>query len=138
MEDQNKRAWIGVVGLIIAALITGVFTLFGPATEPTTVANNASTIVQDNTNSSVIMGDKIDQRGQQVGVQNNAETINNIGVPFEQYKTDLAEKEKKIRQLLKNATLSDKDKTDLKIKLTAIEKLRADEKVSYQAYIKDL
>ena len=131
----------------IAAIVTGIVWLarkfFGsreasvPPTS-TTASSDTGNIAQGNTNSTVIMGNKIDQRGQQVEVQNNAEIINIIGVPFEQYKAELAEKKEKISQLLKNAELSDKDKTDLKIKLVAIEKLRIDEKASYQAHIKDL
>ena len=135
MGNQNKAAWIGVVGAIIVALITGFFTLFGQPTEPPAVISNTSISAKDN--GTVTTGNNFDQHGQQVEEQNNAKTIN-ISAPFEQYKTDLAEKEKEIRQLRVNAALSDKDKTDLKIKLATIEKLRADEKASYQAYIKDL
>ena len=78
-----------------------------------------------------------DQRNQTVGTQYNAESIN-IGVPFEQYKADLAEKEKEIRELLVNVALSEKEKSDLNIQLAEVERQRLDEQASYEAHVKDL
>ncbi len=79
-----------------------------------------------------------DQQNQHVEHQQNADTINNYGVPFEQYKADLTEKEKEIRRLLKNAALVEKEKTELNQKLAKVEQLRLDERASYEAHKKDL
>jgi tetratricopeptide (TPR) repeat protein len=80
---------------------------------------------------------KLDQRGQQVGTQYNADTII-TGIPFETYKADLADKEKEIRQLLVDAALSKRDRAALEKQLVDVEALRLDERASYEAHIKDL
>ncbi len=79
-----------------------------------------------------------DQQNQHVEHQQNADTINNYGVPFEQYKADLTEKEKEIRRLLKNAALDEREKAELNQKLAKVEQLRLDERESYEAHKKDL
>lgn len=80
---------------------------------------------------------KFDQRNQRVGTQYNADIID-VGVPFEQYKADLSEREKEIRQLLVNAALDERAKAELNRQLTQVERLRLDERASYEAHAKDL
>ena len=80
---------------------------------------------------------QIDQRGQTVGTQYNADEIK-IGVPFEQYKADLAEKEREIRDLLVSSTISEKEKNDLNTRLIGVERQRLDEQAGYKAHIEDL
>ena len=109
-----------------------------PSPQPSiSVSGNAEKIMQGNTNSTVTFGDSFDQKNQTLGVQNIAETIH-IGVPFEQYTADLADKEKEVRKLLVDAALSDQEKQCLAIELAEVEKLRFDEKSSYLTHIKDL
>ncbi len=82
-----------------------------------------------------------DQKDQSVDSQQNADTItihNYNPEQYEQYKADLAEKEKEIRGLLIDADRSDRDKEDLYKQLAQIEQLRLDELASYMAHVKDL
>ena len=117
--NKNKEI-LATVGMIVAGIVWLARKFFGsrkasvPPTS-TTASSDTGNIAQGNTNSTI-----------------------SIGASFEQYKADLAEKEKEIRELSVNAALSDRDKTDLEKELAAIEKLRVDEKGSYQAHIKDL
>jgi len=76
-----------------------------------------------------------DQRKQTVDTQFN---IGSIGVSFEQYKADLAEKEKEYRELLISATLSEKEKNDYRTQFAAVERQRLDEQASYESHVKDL
>ena len=79
-----------------------------------------------------------DQRNQTVvGPQYNADKIT-IGVSFEQYKADLAQMEKEIRELLVNATISEQEKNDYQVRLAEVERQRLDAKTSYEAHVKDL
>jgi len=80
---------------------------------------------------------EIDQRNQIVGVQYNADTIIN-GVPFETWKSDLAEKQKRLEELLVSSTLSQKEKEDYQRRLAEVERQRLDEQGSYEAHIKEL
>ena len=82
-------------------------------------------------------GDNIAGDQTNIDRQNNADTII-YGVPFEQYQADLAEKEKEIRQLLVDAALDHRDKTELNQQLAQVEQLRLDEQTSYENHIKDL
>ena len=80
---------------------------------------------------------EFDQRDQHVETQYNADSIN-IGVPFEQYKADLADREKEVRQLLVDAALDERKKEDLNRQLAQVEQLRLDERSSYETHVKDL
>ncbi|MEJ2743974.1 MAG: tetratricopeptide repeat protein, partial [Gammaproteobacteria bacterium] len=65
-------------------------------------------------------------------------TIYNNGISFEQYSVKLEAKEKEIRALLVQKTLSESETRRLMAELKEVERRRADEKASYEAYIKDL
>jgi len=78
-----------------------------------------------------------DQKGQTVGIQLNADQIT-IGVSFEQYKADLAEKEKEIRALLVSGGISDNEKVNLESRLNEVHKRRLSEQESYQIHITEL
>ncbi len=60
------------------------------------------------------------------------------GIPFKQYKADLAEKENQIRRHLLNSTINQKELSDLTIELAAIETRRQYERTSYEKHIQDL
>jgi hypothetical protein len=59
-------------------------------------------------------------------------------VPFEQYKADMAEREKEIRQLLLVASVDKGKKKELSQQLAQVEQLRLDERASYEAHKEDL
>ncbi len=79
----------------------------------------------------------VDLRKAGVDRQNIADTINQ-GISFEQYKSDLVEKEKEIRALLPDADRDGREKQNLHKQLARVEQLRLDERASYNAHVKDL
>ena len=78
-----------------------------------------------------------DQREQSVGIQYNANEIK-IGFPIEQYRADMAEKQKRIEELLVSSTISEEQKKQLRIQLDEVERQRLDDKASYEIHINDL
>jgi len=78
-----------------------------------------------------------DQKGQIVGTQYNADTIN-IGVSFEEYKADLTAKQEEINKLLVSSTLNKEIKEDYLRRLAFVEAQRLDEQGSFQAHLKEL
>ncbi|MCP4277254.1 MAG: tetratricopeptide repeat protein, partial [Gammaproteobacteria bacterium] len=80
---------------------------------------------------------KIDQRKQGVQNQNNADTIYQ-GIPFEQYKADLAGKQERIENLLVDQALSERDKATLEQELAEVRKRLVEDRDGYEAHIKDL
>ncbi|MCP4278161.1 MAG: hypothetical protein GY779_17590, partial [Gammaproteobacteria bacterium] len=67
-----------------------------------------------------------------------AQPVQNQFISFEQYKSDLGEKEQEIRGLLVDQALSARDKADLEQALTEVEKRISEDRDGYLAHIQDL
>ena len=83
---------------------------------------------------------EFDLKKQKVENQINAEKVC-IGVPFEQYKKDLDEKQQKIETLifeLGKTAYTDKKRKELEIQLAEIENERQNEQASYEKFIQQL
>ena len=119
-------------GLVIAAGgLWKAYTYFDQSSESSSSTQTSITIGNIHSGGDTVVGSGHIDKSTHIMTQN-------IGVPFEQYKADLAEKELEIRQLLVSAVTTEQNKATLEIELAEVERRRLNERASYEAHIKDL
>jgi tetratricopeptide (TPR) repeat protein len=135
-ENRQILSFLGGGLVVVVGGLWIAYTYFRKSAKDSSPTSASITTDKIQSGGDTLVGSgRIDK--QTVGTQYNADIIN-VGVPFEQYKADLAEKEIEIRQLLVNAATSEKDKEILSIELAEVERKRGDEQESYKTHVKNL
>ncbi|MEJ2743820.1 MAG: tetratricopeptide repeat protein, partial [Gammaproteobacteria bacterium] len=131
IKDEGNRSTMAFLGTAIvassAAVVGGYEHFFASGSAPIDQAATtplATQVGNVNNSGTIVVG--------------NDDTVSINGISFEQYKADLADKAKEIKALLIDQTRTEEQSKLLRAELAEVEQRRADEKASYEAYIKDL
>ena len=130
-KNQQVLTWLGGGLVIVAGGLWKAYTYFDQSSEPSSSLQTSITTGNIHSGGDTVVGSGHIDKSTHIVTQN-------IGVPFEQYKADLAEKEHEIRQLLVSAVTTEQNKATLEIELAEVERRRLNERASYEAHIKDL